>query len=286
MQQDRFSGMLKLFEQFESQSEINADFEYDFSNVRWKELCSQYGLGELIEGDDELSSIIKMLHWVSFRCKYDGTNGNQLELNSIDILNYLKNQIGKGVNCRCLATILAECLLAIGVKARVLHLVPMSPYDMDNHVVVMAYLTSKSKWIYLDPTYNCYITDDKGEILSPLEIRTAMANLKSLDLSVDIITRDDTTADEDFRNSYTEYIAKNIFAFKCVLNNTFHSETNKATYVCLCPEGYNMTKAMKLNCEYRKLFYQDKDVLSVWLSEDKNNPEKVKYISLEQFFAC
>lgn len=286
MRQDRFSGLLKLFERFDNQYEFDATFEYDLNNVRLKELRNHYKLDELIEGDDELTAIIHILNWVSTSCTYDGTNGNQLDLNSINILDYLENYKGKGVNCRCLATVLAECLLAIGVKARVLHLIPMSPYDMDNHVVVMAYLASKNKWIYLDPTYNCYITDDKAEVLSPLEIRTAMANLKSLDLGAGFITRDGTIVDGEFKSSYLEYISKNIFAFKCVLNNSFQSETDLATYVCLCPEGYNITDVLKLNREYRASYYQDRDALNAWLSENKNTPERMKYISLEQFISC
>lgn len=85
-----------------------------------------------------------------------------------------------GINCLSLSIALTECLLGLGICARAMSIMPMSPYDRDNHVVCEAYARDLGKWIMVDPTYGGYITDEQGNILNLMEMRECLSNRQTL----------------------------------------------------------------------------------------------------------
>ena len=70
--------------------------------------------------------------------------------------------------------------LGLGICARAMSIMPMSPYDRDNHVVCEAYARDLGKWIMVDPTYGGYITDEQGNILNLMEMRECLSNRQTL----------------------------------------------------------------------------------------------------------
>ncbi len=65
--------------------------------------------------------------------------------------------------------------MSLGIYARRVKIMPYSPYDFDNHVVVEIY---DKKWIMLDPTTDGIFIDENRTPLSLLEIREKLANDK------------------------------------------------------------------------------------------------------------
>ena len=65
--------------------------------------------------------------------------------------------------------------MSLGIYARRVKIMPYSPYDFDNHVVVEIY---DKKWIMLDPTTDGIFIDENRIPLSLLEIREKLANDK------------------------------------------------------------------------------------------------------------
>jgi hypothetical protein len=61
----------------------------------------------------------------------------------------------------------------------------MNPNDIDNHVVVMAWIPEDGKWILLDPSFNAYLADSEGHVLSPAEIREKIAAGETMKLNRD-----------------------------------------------------------------------------------------------------
>ena len=43
--------------------------------------------------------------------------------------------------------------------------------DPNFHVINIVYLISKNKWIWVDPTNDAYVMDEKGDMLSIEEVR-------------------------------------------------------------------------------------------------------------------
>ncbi|MDR1689800.1 MAG: hypothetical protein LBS21_14520 [Clostridiales bacterium] len=64
----------------------------------------------------------------------------EMPQNSLALLEYAFDKGAEnGINCACLAKILSECLLAVGLPAKQVFIMPCSPYDGDNHVVTQVY---------------------------------------------------------------------------------------------------------------------------------------------------
>ena len=51
---------------------------------------------------------------------------------------------------------------------------------MDCHVIVTAYSTTLKKWVWLDPTFNAYVMNQKEELLSIQEVRERLVEGKPL----------------------------------------------------------------------------------------------------------
>ena len=79
---------------------------------------------------------------------------------------------------------------------------PQSHNDMDNHVAVMVWIPEKNKWIMLDPSFNAYLSDSEGNILSPVELREKLASGETINLNSDA---------KIGSNWYLNYLAKDMF---------------------------------------------------------------------------
>jgi hypothetical protein len=107
----------------------------------------------------------------------------------------------------------------------------------DCHVINMVYSTTQQKWIWMDPTFNAYVMNEKGELLGPQEVRERLINGQPLILNPD--------ANWNRKNSVTKeqylenYMAKNLYRLESPVASVYDTETPKAgkqlTYVQLAP---------------------------------------------------
>jgi len=118
----------------------------------------------------ELSQIFNLLHWVHNLVKHDGSSDNPTLKNAIELINVCKVE-NRGVNCRMLATILNECYLSMGIKSRYITCMPKETKFDDCHVINMVYSKELKKWIWIDPTFDSYVMDEKGNLLGIQEVR-------------------------------------------------------------------------------------------------------------------
>lgn len=186
-------------------------------------------------GSEELK-IINLLHWIHNLVPHDGQHDNPVVKNAISMINECKRD-DRGLNCRGLATVLNECYLSLGIKSRFLTCMPKDSAFDDCHVINMVYLEGKKKWIWIDPTQNAYVMDEKGGLLSPAEVRERLISNKPLILNPDANWNNKVAATkEDYLYSY---MAKNLYRFQCPLVSEYDTETWTAgkniTYVELLP---------------------------------------------------
>ena len=248
---DIYTGLLKVFA---LPTAVNgyARFVCDNGHPDFNQLKSKYPI-EFIAGEgDDLSKALNLLHWVSAHIYHKGDYAGSVPQNSLDLLEYAYDKgYENGINCVCLAKILAECLLAVGLKARQVFIMPCSPYDGDNHVVTHVYINRFSKWVMLDPTLNAYITNNQGEYLSILELRNHLANQETIYFNKEAKYNDDEWTDESIKAN-TEYFAKNLFYFFMSELSTFGTpESPDNRCVLLSPEGYDAKQKDLSNIEYR-----------------------------------
>ena len=145
-----------------------------------------------------------------------------------------------GYNCRALAICLTEALLAEGIPARYITCLPKA-WDTDNdcHVICVAWSKSLGKWIWVDPTFAAFVTDDKGLLLHPGEVRHRIINNLPVVLNQDANWNNESTESQSDYIDY--YMAKNLYILQ---TNTFNqaepegeSTHKQGLHVALVPQG-------------------------------------------------
>lgn len=204
-------------------------------------LKQQYNLDRLKQGRTDLEVCFRAMEWTFQQLLSNTQSDYNGELNAFEILKYCKNS-RTTVNCLCHATVLTEVLLALGYVARKISCLPIDVVPIDNHVVTIVFVPSLKKWIMLDPSMCCYITDAERNILSISEIRIQLVNDKEVNVctysrfsNLNIHSNESLTLN---RSDYVTYLFKNFFRFLSRdTQNSIATKDNDIFYM-LVPKGY------------------------------------------------
>lgn len=230
-------------------------FSYESSNdSALVALRKNFKLDSVAGFGNETSRLINLLHWVHNTVNHDGQHKSGIiNINANEIVTTAKTK-HIGVSCGELATTLNDCYLAMGWKSRKIYCFAKDSLkdDHDSHVINVVYLSSKKKWIWVDPTNDAYVMDEKGDLLSIEEVRERLIQNKPLIVNPD--------ANWNHKNSMIKeyyldtYMAKNLYRFYCPLESRFDYETwgqnKKVVYVYLYPLDYNKKTIFKTDDYY------------------------------------
>ncbi len=223
-------------------------FEYQSAdNPNLKKIRQNLKLDSIAGKGSELSQIFNLLHWVHNLVRHDGNSNNPTLKNAIDLINVCKAE-NRGVNCRMLATILNECYLSMGIKSRYITCMPKETEFSDCHVINMVYIKELEKWIWIDPTFDSYVMDEKGNLLGIQEVRERLVKGQPLVLNADANwNRENLQTKEGYLENY---MAKNLYRLQIPLVSEYDTETWKSgkevTYVELLPlDGIQQTPQKK-----------------------------------------
>ncbi|MNU85179.1 Transglutaminase-like superfamily protein [compost metagenome] len=192
---------------------------------------------------NEVSKIINLMHWVHNTVRHDGSSDNPTLKNALDLIQVCKTE-NRGVNCRMLATILNECYLSMGIKSRHITCMPKETKFDDCHVINMVYSQDLKKWIWMDPTFDAYVMDEKGELLGVQEVRERLISGKTLILNPDANwNRLSSQTKEEYLD---QYMVKNLYRLETPVVSEYDTETQKEgkvfVYVQLLPlDGLEQT---------------------------------------------
>lgn len=206
----------------------------------------RFNLDSIAGNGDDISRIKNLLYWVHNNITHDGSNGLAPGPRNLRNTYDSSHKNNCGYNCRALAISLTEALLAEGIPARYLTC-ESKEWDSDNdcHVICVAWSESLHKWIWVDPTFAAYITDENGLLLHPGEVRFRLQN------NLPVVLNSDANWNNRFNESQSHYLdyymAKNLYIISA---NTFNQsepegETNhpKGKVVALVPINSNYTNA-------------------------------------------
>ncbi len=237
-------------------------FNYEsMDNANLIKLRKDFNLDSIAGNGSELLQIFNLMHWVHNLIKHDGNSENPKLKNAIDLIKVCKQE-NRGVNCRMLATILNECYLSIGIKSRFVTCMPRETEFADCHVINMVYSMDLNKWIWIDPTFDAYVMDEKGNLLSIQEVRARLISGQALVLNADANWNRENLRTKE--NYLEEYMVKNLYRFQTPILSEFDTETMKKSkeyvYVELLPlDGIeqNPRKKVETNTEksIKKVFY-------------------------------
>jgi len=212
-------------------------FEYQSAdNPNLNKIKQDLKLDSITGKGSELSQIFNLLHWVHNLVKHDGSSNNPTLKNAIDLIKVCKLE-NRGVNCRMLATILNECYLSMGIKSRYITCMPKETEFDDCHVINMVYSKELKKWIWIDPTFDSYVMDEKGNLLGIQEVRERLVKGLPLVLNADANwNRENLQTKEAYLENY---MAKNLYRLETPLISEYDTETWKSgkevTYIELLP---------------------------------------------------
>lgn len=208
-------------------------------NENLKQVKKFFKLDSIAKDGDEISKILNILKWTHDNIRHDGSNWALAEFDAIDLYNYHKST-GKGINCRQLAQTLNEMYLSMGIPSRFVTCMPKNAQDPDCHVINAVWSSQLQKWIWIDPTFNAYIKDENGILLSIAEVRERLINNKPLFLNEDANWNN---KNKQTKKYYLEtYMAKNLYWIQCIDNSRFNAESryrnNENKYISLMPVGF------------------------------------------------
>ncbi|WP_418668888.1 transglutaminase domain-containing protein [Alistipes putredinis] len=199
-----------------------------------------FNLDSIAGSGDELSKIRNLMHWVHNVVRHDGSSRNPTSRNAIDLIEVCRKE-NRGINCRMMAQVLNECYLAMGFKSRFVTCMPRKMVN-DCHVINVVYSATLDKWVWVDPTFDAYVVDENGVMLSIQEVRERMRDGRPYFLNEDANWNNESPQTQ--KHYLDTYMAKNLYYLVCSDRSEFDTETwyegkHPVYYVALVPEGYD-----------------------------------------------
>ena len=225
-----------------------------------------------------LQKALFMLSWVHRQVRYAGDYDNA---DPQDALTLLAVGAGrkKGLNCLAMSVILCECLLAAGIRARVMDMMPLDDRDMDNHVVVEAYLPGAGGWVMLDPTYGCTCAGEAGNLLNLMQLRERVAEDRPFFFPADIRYNGEKVEDLD---DVRHYYAKNLFFLRCRQRQGYGEHREYRQMLEIAPEGLDVRRRMADNLQFRMEAFGAFPLLQAW--KDFEERQESRYIRPEALY--
>ena len=243
-------------------------FNYQSSdNPNLMELRKGFKLDSIAGQGSDVLKILNLLHWVHNLVPHNGMNGNPEVKNALSMINVCKKD-NRGLICRGLALVLNECYLSMGIKSRIVTCYPKDILKIDNdcHVINSVYSESLKKWLWIDPTFNAYVMNEKGELLSIEEVRVRLISDKTLILNPD--------ANWNNQNPHTKeyylynYMAKNLYMLECPATSEYDMETPREgktiSYIKLLPLDYDNQKPDKEESEGKITIFKTNNPKVFW----------------------
>ncbi len=235
-------------------------------NLQW--LRKNFNLDSVAGKGNEISKIINLMRWVHNTIRHDGSSDNPSERSAKGIIDACRSG-NRGVNCRMMATVLNECYLAMGFKSRFVTCMPKELEFNDCHVINMVYSRELGKWLWMDPTFEAYVMDNKGNLLGISEVRERL--VKGLPLRLNKEANWNHKEKQTKENYLDNYMAKNLYRIQAPVLSAYNTETAQSNpslaYIELVPlDGLNqkhIDESTNTNGD-KRIFYVTNNPDSFW----------------------
>jgi hypothetical protein len=239
---------------------------------------TKYNLDSVAGKGDDITRMKNLLFWVHNAVRHDGNSNNPSSKNGTDLIEVCRKE-DRGVNCRMMATILKDAYQAEGFKARMVTCMPKDTLDNDCHVINIVWSDKLNKWVWMDPTFNAYVADKSGNLLSIEEVRAKLHadKLNELVLNTDANWNNKNKQTKEYYLGY--YMSKNLYWLQCSTKSEWNIETRTANkpvvdYVNLYPGGFTTLKAPKVSNRYSNTYTTNNPQL-FWQKPVVNKDDKL-----------
>lgn len=187
------------------------------------EIRKTFNLDSVAGTGNEISQIINLLHWAHNTYPHDGSKDVPQYKNTLELMTMSKKK-HQTLDCGTLANVLNKCYLAMGFKSRRVVCLPKDSTDFDCHSINTVYSKTYNKWLWIDPTNDAYVMNERGELLSIAEVRERLINDLPLIVNPDANWNHKISV---IKEEYLyNYMAKNLYAFQCFVTTGGESKSN------------------------------------------------------------
>ena len=243
-------------------------FNYQASdNPNLMALRKGFNLDSIAGQGNDVLKILNLLQWVHNLIPHDGNHDNPEVKNALSMINVCKKD-DRGLNCRGLALVLNECYLAMGIKSRIVTCYPKDilKIDPDCHVINSVYSESLKKWLWIDPTFNAFVMNENGEMLSIEEVRERLINDKSLILNPNANWNNKQTQTKE--GYLKNYMAKNLYMLESPATSEYNMETHREgktiSYIKLLPLDYDNQQVDKVESDGKITVFKTNNPKVFW----------------------
>lgn len=191
------------------------------------------------DGDD-LARIGRVLRFVNRNTTHDGASARNYSDGAIEMYQQAKAD-GTGLNCRYMAKLTNQLLLALGYKSRYVTCMPRR-YINDCHVINAVWVPSVGGWLYADPMYGTFVYDMTGRPLTLPQVRSGLIDGTPMRLDEDATYNGRTVSIEDAADYLNRYMTKNLYYMVVPLDAHYAPEQGHETFVALTPTGFDDTR--------------------------------------------
>lgn len=228
---------------------------FTYQSVNSKELRgirNAYRLDSVAGTGSDVERAIRLLEWFHNEVPHEDEVNLEV-LNAPHIIDTYRNRkISQG--CYPLAIAMNEIFLSMGYKSRTV-ICFSGVYNNLNggHTINAVYIESLKKWVYMDPQDNLYVMDEKGNLLSIMEVRERLISGKTLLINPGANYHNES---QNVKAYFEEFMGEHMFRFICPLNSAFDSETRASGrtlyYVELLPLNSGTPPVDKFETSMRK----------------------------------
>jgi hypothetical protein len=243
-------------------------FNYQSSdNPNLMALRKGFNLDSIAGQGNDVLKILNLLQWVHNLIPHDGNHDNPEVKNALSMINVCKKD-DRGLNCRGLALVLNECYLAMGIKSRIVTCYPKDilKIDPDCHVINSVYSESLKKWLWIDPTFNAFVMNENGEMLSIEEVRERLINDKILILNPNANWNNKQTQTKE--GYLKNYMAKNLYMLESPATSEYNMETHREgktiSYIKLLPLDYDNQQVDKVESDGKITVFKTNNPKVFW----------------------
>lgn len=244
---NRFANRLSRYNNFADEADPCQYFTYDAHlSAISREINETYQVSEKAKGNTVFERAVSLMDWLHRELFSVGEHITPLENNTHAIMGIRKTG---ALFCWYQSIALAEMLISAGITARVIMCLP-EKYDHDTHMAVLVFDHEKSRWFFMDPTFNTFFASDTKDALDIFEIRDMYAKGELPKFRPIMIDKrwvlkccgiECATYDE----WYTLYMAKNMFRFMSPADTFYNclAETSphfvNSSWIAVNPLNYN-----------------------------------------------
>ena len=232
-----YIALLRKYSSYTHSSHTPSRFTYELNTPLLKQIRDSLKLDSIAGNGDEISKIKNVMYWLHNSIRHDGgSSWPSCRYNALELYRLAKKE-NRPYNCRFLGMMLADCYLALGMPARFITCSSKKVGDPDCHVMTIVWSRMLNKWVWMDPSFAAYVTDENGTLLNHREVRERLAKGMPLNLNEDANWNNET---KQTKEEYLEsYMAKNLFYLSCHADNRpeVESDGKPSDYITLQPLG-------------------------------------------------